>query len=164
MIPRVVGPATTVGRGNSSLYAAPCLAPALLPYRRMARGEYSESLRGVYLLLADGNATRRQLLREVFLYCGALVREAADATGARDVLREVTPSVLVLAVQPPGDEAWGLLRFVRSMRLEHGAKMPVIGVGPAALAAAGRMNGMDAYVVEPVDPWALGRVVADLTT
>jgi CheY-like chemotaxis protein len=130
----------------------------------MARGEYAESLCGVYVLLVDGKATRRQLLREVFLHCGALVREAADAKAARDVLREVTPSVLVLAVQPPGDDAWGLLRFVRSMRLEHGAKMPIIGAGPAALAAAGQMNGMDAYVMEPVDAWALSRVVADLAT
>jgi DNA-binding response OmpR family regulator len=131
----------------------------------MGRSEYSESLRGVYVLLVDDNATRRQILRDALAYCGALVRETTGgAAGAQEILQEIVPSALVLAVRPPGDEAWALLRFVRSQRLEHGAKMPVIGFGPEALAATGRMNGTDAYVIEPIDVWALCRVLADLAT
>ena len=130
----------------------------------MGRSEYSDSLRGVYVLLVDDHVTRRQILHDALEYCGALVRVGTGGfAGAQDVLREVTPSALVLAVHPPGDEAWALLRSVRSMRLEHGAKMPVIAVGPEALAAAGRLNGVDAYVMEPVDVWAVCQIVADLT-
>src|SRR5713101_5441606 len=115
----------------------------------MGRGEYSESLRAVYVLLVDDNATRRQILQDALAHGGALVRVATGgAAGAQDILREVTPSALVLAVHPPGDDAWTLLRSVRSMRLEHGAKMPVIAFGPEALAATGRLNGVDAYVME----------------
>jgi DNA-binding response OmpR family regulator len=131
----------------------------------MGRSEYSESLRGVYVLLVDEHGSRRQILHDALEYCGALVRVATGGcAGARDILREVTPSALVLAVQPPGDEAWTLLRSVRSMRLEHGAKMPVVAVGPEELAAAGRVNGVDAYVMEPVDVWAVCRILGELTT
>jgi CheY-like chemotaxis protein len=131
----------------------------------MGRAEYSESLRGIYVLLVDDNVVRRQIVRDALAYCGALVRlPERRVAGGHEILREVTPSALVLAVQPPGDEAWALLRFVRSMRLEHGAKMPVIGFGPETLSATARMHGMDAYVIEPVDVWALCRVVAELTT
>ncbi len=131
----------------------------------MGRSEYAESLRGVYVLVVDDNATRRQIIRDALAYCGALVREVTGgAAGAQEILREIVPSALVLAVRPPGDEAWALLRFVRSRRLEHGAKMPVIGFGPETLAATGRVNGTDAYVIEPIDVWALCRVLANLTT
>jgi CheY-like chemotaxis protein len=125
--------------------------------------EYAESLRGVYVLVVDDSPGRRAVLREVFQYCGALVRDADGTAAAHAILREVTPSVLVLAIREPGDQAWALVRFVRSLRLEHGGKMPVIGVGPGTLAETGRLNGVDAYVMEPVDAWALCRVVADVT-
>jgi CheY-like chemotaxis protein len=129
----------------------------------MGRHEYAESLRGVYVLVVDDNSSRRQVLHEVLEYCGALVRAADGTAAARAILREVTPSVLVVAIPEPADEAWTLVRFVRSLRLEHGGKTPVIGLGPGALAEPGRLNGVDAYVIEPVDAWALCRVVADVT-
>ncbi|HET7343731.1 MAG TPA: hypothetical protein VFL90_19865 [Methylomirabilota bacterium] len=129
----------------------------------MGRHEFADSLRGVYVLIVDDNATRRQLLHEVLQYCGALVRDADGVEVAHAVLREVTPSVMVLAVGAPADEAWALVRFVRSRRLEHGGKMPAVAVGPGALADTARLNGVDAYVVEPVDAWALCRLVAEVT-
>jgi CheY-like chemotaxis protein len=131
----------------------------------MGRAEYAKALRGVYVLLVDDNAVRRRVVHDALVYTGALVRIPMGGTaGAREALAEVTPSALVLAVEPPGDDAWALLRFVRSRRLEHGAKMPVIGFGPETLSATARMHGMDAYVIEPIDVGALCRVVADLTT
>src|SRR6185436_11709385 len=106
----------------------PGLAPLPIGMEREAAGHM---LRGVYVLLVDDDPRHRDVLREILRYCGAWVREANAAEDALAVLRETTPTALVVTVRAPGDAAWTLLRGVRSMPPEHGGKLPAVGVGPA---------------------------------
>jgi CheY-like chemotaxis protein len=114
------------------------------------------------VLLVDDDPRHRDLMRDILRYCGAWVREADDADEALAVLREATPTALVVSVREPGDGAWRLLRGVRAMRPEHGGKMPAVAIGPPALAARARTEGFEAYLAEPLEAWRLCRTVADL--
>jgi CheY-like chemotaxis protein len=129
----------------------------------MEREDAGHALRGVYVLLVDDNSQHRNALREILRYCGAWVREAASTEEALAVLRETTPTALVVAVRPPGDAAWLLVRGVRAMPPEHGGKMPIVGVGPVGLAVQARAEGFDGYLSEPIEAWALCRAVGELT-
>jgi CheY-like chemotaxis protein len=129
----------------------------------MEREDAGHALRGVYILLVDDNPAHRDAMREILRYCGAWVREVATSDEALSVLRETTPTALVIVVRFPGDAAWTLVRALRAMPPEHGGKMPVVGVGPAGLAVEARAHGFDAYLTEPIEAWALCRAVGELT-
>jgi len=131
----------------------------------MARGGFFsvDSLRGTYALLVDSNVEARTILSAILRYCGALVREVPGPEEALAALRETTPGVLVVAIRPPADAAWRLIRGVRALRPEDGGKIPAVGVGAAAEASQARMNGFDGFLQEPIDPWAFCRMVSELT-
>lgn len=127
-------------------------------------GFYSvDSLRGIYALLVDSNAEARAVLRSILRYCGALVREVAYAEEALAALRETTPGVIIVGIRAPADAAWVLIRSLRALHPEDGGKIPAIGVGTAADADQARMHGFDGFLGEPIDPWALCRMVSELT-
>jgi CheY-like chemotaxis protein len=119
-------------------------------------------LPGTYVLVVDAEAERRGILREMLRYCGALVQEARSVPHARGLMSETVPRILVLGVRPPTEAAWRTVRELRAARPEHGGKIPIVGVGPAPLAAEARVNGLDAYVQEPIEIRVLCQVVAEL--
>jgi CheY-like chemotaxis protein len=131
----------------------------------MARGGFYsvDSLRGIYALLVDSNAEARVILSSILRYCGALVREVRTTDEALAALRETTPGVLVIAIRAPADTSWTLIRRLRALRPEDGGKIPAVGVGAATEADRARMSGFDGYLEEPIDPWALCRMVSELT-
>jgi len=129
----------------------------------MEREDAGQSLRGVYVVLVDDDSRHREVLREILRYCGAWVREVDTGDEALAVLRETTPTALVVTVRAPGDAAWVLLRGLRAMRPEHGGKLPAVGVGPAALATQALAEGFDVYLPEPIEAWRLCGAVAELT-
>jgi len=128
----------------------------------MEREHATQALRGVYVLLVDNDSRHREVLRDILRYCGAWVREAEDAEEALAVLRETTPTALVVTVRGVGEMAWTLLRGVRAMRPEHGGKLPAVGVGPPSLDGAALAEGFDAYLPEPIEAWTLCGAVSDL--
>jgi CheY-like chemotaxis protein len=128
----------------------------------MERDDTRQCLRGVFVVLVDEEAQHRTILRDLLRYCGAWVHEIAGAEEAQTVLRETTPNALVLSVRAPGDEAWRTVRALRALQPEHGGKLPIIGVGPRALASTAREHGLDGYLAEPIEAMVLCRAVADL--
>lgn len=120
-------------------------------------------LPGIYVLLVDEDAEARTILRAFLSYCGALVQEARSAAHARALMNETVPRILVLGLRPPAEVAWGVVRELRAARPDDGSKIPIVGVGPQALAGAARVNGLDGYVAEPVEIRVLCQVVSELT-
>jgi len=129
----------------------------------MEREDAARALRGIYVLLVDDDFRHREILRDILRYCGAWVREVNDAEEALAVLRETTPSALVVTVRERGDAAWVLLRGLRAMRPEHGGKLPAVGIGPATLGTQALAEGFDAYLPEPIEAWRLCGAVSELT-
>ena len=75
----------------------------------MASEEVGHTLRGVYVLLVDDNPRHRDVLREILQYCGAWVREAVSAQEAVSLLRETTPTALVVAESETAAESLTLV-------------------------------------------------------
>ena len=98
-----------------------------------------DSLRGVWILVVDGNPRGREILVEILSYCGALVTPMASADEALSVMRQVKPDVLIVAV--PDDDDFEFIDPEQS-----------------------RARGFQAHLRAPLDPWELCRLVSSLMT
>lgn len=120
-------------------------------------------LEGVHVLLVEDEPDSRELLKAALEYAGALVTEASSARAALNVLRSVTPDVLVSDIVMAHEDGFWLIREVRA--LEHGARIPALAVtalgGPDARRRTAEA-GFQAQLTKPIDPWELCALVADL--
>jgi DNA-binding response OmpR family regulator len=119
-----------------------------------------DSLRGVYVLICDGDHHRRLLLARVLEYCGAYVQTAADSDKAFLIMRQMLPDVLIADVDAIGCE---LVRDVRALKPEAGGTVPVIGIGARDREDASRSGGCDAFLPSPFVAWDVCGLVSRLT-
>jgi CheY-like chemotaxis protein len=132
----------------------------------MAHGGYFaiDSLRGVWILVVDGDPHRRHALLDILTYCGALVTPLASAAEALAVMRQVKPDLLVVALSEADDDE-GFIRRVRALKPEEGGVVAALAVArDGALEEMLRARGFQALVTTPVDPWELCRLVSTLMT
>ncbi|HEX9820416.1 MAG TPA: hypothetical protein VGD07_12500 [Methylomirabilota bacterium] len=131
----------------------------------MPRGGFFavDSLRGVWILVIDGDPHGRRTLLEILSYCGALVTPLASVDEALTVMRQVKPDLLLVALLD--DDDFGFIRQVRALKPEDGGVVPAIAVGPAdGIDDLVRARGFQAYVRTPLDPWGLCRLVSSMMT
>ena len=119
-----------------------------------------ESIRGVYALIVDPDATRRTLLTAILQYCGAYVRESDSAARAVRLVSEMRPNVLVAEFSSVGG---ALIADLRRMKAEHGGVVPVIAVGARGSEASALAGGFDAFLPTPFVAWELCRLVSSVT-
>jgi hypothetical protein len=124
-----------------------------------------DSLKGVHVLVADDEPFARDLLREILMYCGALVFTAASANEALSTMRLIKPDVLVARFTLPDEDALWLLRHMRDLKPEDGGKVPLLVLGGSAREAERAIaHGANAHLSWPIDPWELSRTIAALVT
>ena len=121
-----------------------------------------DSLRGILVLIVDGNPRGRETLREILAYCGALVTPTALAADALGVMRRVKPDVLIVAL--PEDDDVAFIRQVRSLKPEDGGVVPAIAIARDVDDDLARARGYQASLRTPLDPWELCRLVSSLMT
>ena len=121
-----------------------------------------DSLRGILVLIVDGNPRGRETLREILAYCGALVTPTASAADALGVMRQVKPDVLIVAL--PEDDDVAFIRKVRSLKPEDGGVVPAIAIARDVDDDLARARGYQASLRTPLDPWELCRLVSSLMT
>jgi CheY-like chemotaxis protein len=121
-----------------------------------------DSLRGILVLIVDGNPRGRETLREILAYCGALVTPTALAADALGVMRQVKPDVLIVAL--PEDDDVAFIRQVRSLKPEDGGVVPAIAIARDVDDDLARARGYQASLRTPLDPWELCRLVSSLMT
>lgn len=133
----------------------------------MARGGYYsvDSLKGVHVLVIDGEAEARELLTAIFNYCGALVTTVASGDEALKVMALIKPDVIVTSLDLPNDEGFTTLRRLRDLKPEDGGVLPIVAVAGGGTAAVerARLAGFAACLMKPLDPWELCRVLSGLT-
>lgn len=124
-----------------------------------------DALVGVHVLVVDDDEDARELLRTVLEYCGALVTVVASATDALQVLRRVTPDVLLSDIAMPRHDGYWLIDAVRALPAERGGSIPAVALtahgdlhGPEQTPAA----GFQIHLRKPLDPWELCRAVSSL--
>lgn len=122
-----------------------------------------QPLTGIHVLLVDDDLDSLSLIELLLSHTGALVKTAASATAARDLLRDWCPDVVVSDIGMPEEDG---LQFVRRLRLWQSNRgpshLPCIAltayVRPEQQQAA-LVAGFDAHVSKPVH---IGNLVTEI--
>ena len=125
-----------------------------------------EHIRGLRVLVVDGDDDARELIATVLEDCGCLV---VTASGVQDALRKFTalsPDLLLSDIGMPGEDGYDLIRRVRQLARDRGGDVPA-----AALTAYARTEerrsmlnaGYSIHLPKPVEPAELVAVVSTLS-
>ncbi len=120
-------------------------------------------LRGVSVLLVEDDADARETLALLLEQCGAQVVSASSAGEALKALARALPDVLVSDIRMAGEDGYDLIRKVRGLPLERGARVPALALTAYAGAEHARKAlaaGFEAHVAKPVAAAELLRRVA----
>ncbi len=104
------------------------------------------------ILLVEDNPLNRQLVRDILIYRGHEVMEAATVSEAKLKLEQAKPDLVLLDIQIPGGGGEVLFKQIRG-RPEL-ADVPVIAITAFAMpsdVARFRKLGFDAYLSKPID-------------
>jgi CheY-like chemotaxis protein len=117
--------------------------------------------KAVPLLVVDDNPLNSKLTKLILDQEGYVVRLAADAEEAMDVLKTFSPRLILMDLQLPGMDGFELTRRLKG----DPSTRDIIIVALTAYAMKGdeqraRESGCDGYVAKPVDTRALGDQIA----
>jgi CheY-like chemotaxis protein len=108
------------------------------------------------ILIAEDNATNRELLRELLEMRGHAVIEACNGQEALDVLEQTRPDLLLLDVGMPVLDGFAVVQSIReNPRL---ATLPVLAVTAYAMQGDREKvlnSGFDGYLTKPINARAL---------
>ena len=122
----------------------------------------SDDLVGVKLLIVDDESDTRDLLRFVFMECGAIVETARNAKEALELFDRWEPDILVSDIAMPEVDGYKLIRIIRE---ERRSQIPAV-----ALTALARIDdrmkalsaGYQMHVAKPVEPTEVIGIVSSL--
>jgi CheY-like chemotaxis protein len=131
----------------------------------MPPDDITDRLDGLRILVVDDEADTRELLRQGLEYCGAKIRTVGSAEEAIDAIMSSVPDILISDIGMPGTDGYDLIRQVRALPIERGAKVAAI-----ALTAYTRIEdrlqalraGYDMHVPKPVELTELCAVAASV--
>jgi len=130
----------------------------------MSIGSYrsSDSLQGVCVLIVAHEQDGQRLLASLLRYCGAYVKASSSAKEALDHLQNLIPDAIVIRL-PPAD-MFTLIGRIRMLEPDQGGTVPIVGIGREFAVETAGGPGCNAYLVEPIVPWELCRVVFNFVT
>jgi CheY-like chemotaxis protein len=113
------------------------------------------------ILVIDDNPANLKLTRVLLSSEGYLVRTAADAQEAFQVLKEFTPQLILIDIQLPGIDG---LELARQLRCDP-ATQDISMVGLTAYAMKGDEErilaaGFDGYISKPIDTRSVPAIIA----
>ncbi|QIB32727.1 hybrid sensor histidine kinase/response regulator [Ancylobacter pratisalsi] len=120
--------------------------PGPIQHRRVAG--YTGPRRTV--LVADDDATHRDLMHELLVPLGFTVLSAADGVAALEMVRQWDPDLLLLDLSMPGLNGWEVVRQVRD---EGFARMRIVIISANVGEIHGNgleANQLDDHIVKPV--------------
>lgn len=103
------------------------------------------------VLVVDDKPSNRELLRTALEHDGHEVFEAGDGASALESMKELHPDLMLLDIQLPGLDGYGVLgKVLADLELRE---IPVIAVTAYAMAGdskRGRQAGFRDYLAKPV--------------
>lgn len=115
------------------------------------------------ILVADDNNASRELIREVLELSGYEVVEAADGREAVERARESLPDLLLLDIQMPRLDGYGVLRELRAdARLSSVRTVALTAFAMQGDRERAMQAGFDGYITKPVDLPTLRREIKRL--
>ncbi len=113
------------------------------------------ALAGARLLVVDAESDSRKALTTLFEEAGANVVEAASASQALETVRGTPPDVLIRVVGAPHEDGYELIRQVRALDAERGARVPALALtvhGEPRDRAKALVAGFDAEMARASEP------------
>ncbi len=140
-------------------------APVGLLFDREELPPNTPHLDGIEVVVADDGEDVRDVITTILRQSGAVVRAAATATEALELIAQCPPHVLVSEVEMQGESGHSLISRVRMLPPERGGHVPA-----AALSAYSRsedrvqalLAGFQIHLTKPVQPAELVAVIATL--
>ncbi|WP_244929092.1 response regulator [Nocardioides sp. W7] len=123
-------------------------------------GERSQRRR---VLVVEDNPVNQMVALGLLESLGYLGQTADDGIAALEILRGSTYDAILMDVQMPRMDGYATTRALREREVEHGTRVPVIAMTAAAVEGERERcleAGMDDFLTKPVDPAALGDVLA----
>ncbi len=122
------------------------------------------SLQGLSVLVVDDDTETREVVAASLESCQAVVRTAASASQAFEVLQREHIDVLLADIAMPGEDGYALIRRLRALKVE------AAGIPAAALTALARDEdrqqaldaGFQLHLSKPIDADSLVAAVASL--
>ncbi len=142
------------GKGSTFTISLPIHAAAEGARRETPAAGDGTRLSGVRVLAVDDEPAALELMSTMLAGEGALVRGAANAADALDIVHQWNPQVLVLDIGLPGEDGYQLLRKLRD-HVAPGRGVPAIAVtGYARDEDRQRAIGAGfvAHIPKPFDP------------
>jgi PAS domain S-box-containing protein len=128
-------------------------------------GPAGAALAGVHVLLVEDEPELRRVLKIVLQREGATVSAAGSAREALDLLKQLTPDVLISDIGMPGEDGYSLIRKVRLMPPAMGGGLPAAAL-TAYTRPADRQRVLEAgfqdFLAKPVHPNELVTLIARL--
>jgi two-component system CheB/CheR fusion protein len=116
------------------------------------------------VLVVDDNVDTALSLAMIFRACGHEVRVAHDGPAALETAQDFRPDAVVLDIALPGMDGFEVARQLRASPELGGAQVLALsGYNRPADRAAAAEAGIESYLVKPVDPWHLGRLLTART-
>jgi two-component system, chemotaxis family, chemotaxis protein CheY len=115
------------------------------------------------ILVVEDSPSMRGFLRDTLDLDGYEVSEAADGLEALSLLEGLTPDLIISDINMPRLDGFGLLREVRRLpTLRFTPVLVLTTEGGADMKERGRAAGATGWIVKPVDPEQLRRVVTQV--
>jgi CheY-like chemotaxis protein len=103
------------------------------------------------ILVADDKASSRELVRTVLEHCGYAVIEAADGAEALQVARDSQPALILLDLQMPSIDGFGVVERLRSeIRFQA---TPIVALTASAMHGdreKALAAGFSGYITKPI--------------
>jgi len=123
-------------------------------------------LEGVRVLVVDGVAAVRDLVRDALEQCGAQVTAVGSASEALGLVKRQRPDVIISSIRMPEKDGYWLIRRVRSLPPDQGGRTPAVAF-TGCTTKEDRLNalraGFQSHVPKPIDLRELAGVVALLS-
>jgi CheY-like chemotaxis protein len=112
-------------------------------------------LMDVRVLVVEDDDGARYVLEHYFRHHGAMVTTAASGSDALDIVRQVTPDVIISDIAMPGMTGVDLIRAVRALPGQREGPTPAIALSAQTLPYQRKEAleaGFDVFLVKPIDP------------
>src|SRR3954447_13137234 len=113
------------------------------------------------ILVVDDNPVNLKLACEVLQWEGYVVEQALDAEHAQEMLKQMTPDLILMDIALPGMDGLTLTRLLKAD--ERLKRIPIIALTAFAMKGNDRKAfeaGCSGYITKPVDTRALSGQVA----
>jgi CheY-like chemotaxis protein len=123
---------------------------------------WNDSLHGVCVVVAELEQDGQRLLSSLLRYCGAYVKPAHSAKEALAHMENLLPDAMIIRLST--SDMFSLVGRIRTLEPDVGGTVPIVAIGRALDRERSAIPGCDAYLVEPIEPWDLCRLVVRLVT